>query len=90
MTKDRAIKAVDRLEAVGIQELLGEYYSREMYIRKFETLNEENLKPDFIELLNMGDFKFKLMVPVLKPIIKAAVNANMRTIEKNLNKMMAN
>ena len=89
MRKDRAIKAVERMEALGSVDYLGEYYDREAFINRFEQLDESEIKPEFIKFLDMSDFRFNLMVPVIKPLVKTAIKAEMKTIERNLTKMRA-
>lgn len=89
MRKDRAIKAVERMEALGAIDYLGEYYDREAFINRFEQLDESEIRPDFVKFLDMSDFRFNLMIPVIKPLVKTAIKAEQKTIEKNLNKMRA-
>ena len=43
MRKDRAIKAVERMEALGAVDYLGEYYDREAFINRFEQLDESEI-----------------------------------------------
>lgn len=93
MTIERATKAVERLDAIGGDMGFDTPYEREQYkeamIRRLVQMDESELRPDFIEVLDMSDFKFNLMAPILKKIVSTAVEANRRTIEENLRKMMS-
>ena len=89
MTIERATKAYDRMETLGAFDFFEEP-NRERFraamidrIMKFE---EDEVRPDLIELIDMSDLKFKITAPIIKPLLHAAVQANVKVIEREINK----
>lgn len=88
MTTERATKAVERLEMIGMFEYnCMANYPKEMLIRRFEQLDEKDVKPEFMQFLDMSDFKFKLVAPLCKRIFHASMKSYQNAIEKNLSEM---
>ena len=76
----RAQKAVERMAAIWPCEMDIEF--RGSMIRRFEEMDESSVNPKFLEFLDMSDLKFKLMVPILKPIVRAGVQENINAFRQ--------
>lgn len=90
MTTERATKAVNRLEAIGMFDYeCMKNLEKEIMIRRFEEMDESQIKPEFIQFLDMSDFKFGLFMPIGKAIMHTVMKQQKKTIEKNLERMRA-
>lgn len=85
MDTNKAQKAVERMAAIMPFEMDNEFKCS--MTRRFEEMDESSVKPEFLQFLNMSDLKFKLMVPVLKPIVKAGVQGNINAFSQYMETM---
>lgn len=90
MTTERAMKAVNRLEAIGMfdYECMKDL-SKAAMIQRFEEIDESQIKPEFIQFLDMSDIKFGLFMPIGRAILHTTMRQQQKTIEKNLKRMKA-
>ena len=88
MTNEKATKAVERLEKIGMfdYQCMADC-PKEIFIRRFEQLDEKDVKPEFMQFLDMSDLRFNLMAPICKRIFHTTMKSHQKTIEKNLAEM---
>ena len=90
MTTERATKAVNRLEKIGMFDYkCMEDLSKEMFIHQFEQIEESDIKPEFIKFLDMSDFRFSMVAPICRAVLNAEMKTQQKIIEKHLKQMAA-